>query len=82
MQKTVREKENRTESASVETHPPAGETGLTSFDYRSRTRLVFGVNMVERVGELARELDAKKILLVTDPGIVAAGHAERVQRSF
>ncbi len=54
--------------------------GSVSFDYQARTRLFFGVNSVERVGELARGLGARKILLVTDAGIVAAGHAERVQR--
>ncbi len=53
-----------------------------SFDYQPRTRVIFGVNAVERVGELAAELGAKKVLLVTDPGIVAAGHAERVRRSL
>lgn len=55
-------------------------SGVIAFDYRARTRLVFGLTMVEQVGELARELKAQKILLVTDPGIVAAGHAERVQK--
>src|ERR1700733_3279512 len=55
------------------------QIGTTAFDHQSRTRMVFGVNCVERVGELARLLGAKKILLVTDPGIVAAGHAGRVQ---
>src|SRR4051812_42263370 len=49
------------------------------FDYQPRTRLIFGPDSVERVGELARGL-GRKILLVTDAGIVAAGHAERVQR--
>jgi len=58
----------------------ARQVGFVAFDYEPRTRLVFGVNSVERVGELARGLGAKKILLVTDPGIVAAGHAERVER--
>jgi len=53
---------------------------LAPFDYRPRTRIVFGVNSVERVGELAKELGARKVLLVTDRGIVSAGHAERVQR--
>ncbi|MDB6123647.1 MAG: iron-containing alcohol dehydrogenase [Pedosphaera sp.] len=52
---------------------------LSPFDYQPRTRLIFGTNSVERVGELARGL-GRKILLVTDAGIVAAGHAERVQR--
>ena len=37
---------------------------------------------VERAGELAREIGVKKVLLVTDPGVVAAGHAERVGRSL
>src|SRR3954453_8674565 len=53
---------------------------LAPFDHQPRTRLVFGVNCVERAGELACALPASKVLLVTDPGIVAAGHAERVQR--
>jgi alcohol dehydrogenase len=53
---------------------------LAPFDHQPRTRLIFGVNCVERVGELARELPASKVLLVSDPGIVAAGHAGRVQR--
>jgi alcohol dehydrogenase len=80
MQKTVRQKTKQARTAN-ETIPTAPqEIGLTPFDYQSRTRLVFGVNCVERVGELARELGSKKILLVTDPGIVAAGHAELVQR--
>jgi len=52
---------------------------VTSFDYQPRTRLIFGVNAVERVGELARELGARRVLVVTDPGIVAAGHSEKVQ---
>src|SRR5271157_793294 len=50
------------------------------FDYQPRTRIVFGVGAVERVGELAAELAAKRVLLVTDPGIVSAGHAARVTR--
>jgi alcohol dehydrogenase len=64
-------------------HKPAAivppSNGLTAFDYQSRTRIVFGVNSVDRIGELARETGAKKILLVTDTGIVKAGHAERVR---
>jgi alcohol dehydrogenase len=50
------------------------------FDFQLRTRLVFGVNSVERVGELARAVGARTVLLVTDRGIVAAGHASRVQK--
>ncbi|HEX5175604.1 MAG TPA: iron-containing alcohol dehydrogenase, partial [Chthoniobacteraceae bacterium] len=47
------------------------------FDHQPRTRLIFGNDTIERVGELARELNARNVLLVTDAGIVAAGHAAR-----
>ncbi|MCX6928325.1 MAG: iron-containing alcohol dehydrogenase [Verrucomicrobia bacterium] len=58
---------------------PPFPRALAAFDYQPRTRVVFGVNSVDRVGELARTLDAKRVLLVTDRGIVSAGHAGRVQ---
>jgi len=57
--------------------PPSAT--LSSFDFHPRTRLVFGINSVGRVGELARELGARRVLVVTDPGIVTAGHAHRVE---
>jgi alcohol dehydrogenase len=53
----------------------AGE--LAAFDHSPRTRIVFGEDAIERVGELARELGGRRALLVTDKGIVAAGHAGR-----
>src|SRR5690348_15196606 len=52
---------------------------LWNFDYQPRTRIVFGTDAVERAGTLAAEIGAKKVLLVTDAGIVAAGHAARVR---
>ncbi len=55
---------------------------LRAFDFPSRTRLVFGAGSMTRVGEFARETGAKKVLLVTDAGIVAAGHAARVQNEL
>ena len=59
-------------------------TPLTSdaFDSQPRTRLIFGVNSVEKVGRLAAELGARSVLVVTDKGIVAAGHAQRVEHSL
>ena len=53
-----------------------------SFDFQSRTRVVSGADSVGRVGELARGLGASHVLLVTDAGIVAAGHAGRVQQAL
>lgn len=55
---------------------------LTPIDFPARTRLLFGGGVVTQVGALARELGAKKVLLVTDAGIVAAGHARRVVTSL
>ncbi len=55
---------------------------LTPIDFPACTRLVFGGGVVAQVGSLAAELGAKKVLLVTDVGIVAAGHAGRVMASL
>jgi alcohol dehydrogenase len=49
------------------------------FDFQPRTRVIFGAGAVDRVGELARALGTNA-LLVTDPGIVAAGYVERARR--
>ncbi len=54
-------------------------TNLAPFNYCPRTKLVFGPGSVAGVGELARELGARRVLLVTDSGIVRAGHAGRVR---
>lgn len=53
---------------------------LTPFDAVPRTRLVFGPGTLGRLGELAVEIGARRVLLVTDRGIVAAGHADRATR--
>ncbi len=58
------------------------EKTAAPFDFQPRTRLVFGINAVERVGEIIREFGAKKVLLVTDPGIAKAGHADHVLKSL
>jgi alcohol dehydrogenase len=55
---------------------------MTSFDHRPRTRLVFGAGTVDRAGVLARELGATRVLLVTDAGLIRAGHASHVERAL
>jgi alcohol dehydrogenase len=50
------------------------------FDHQPRTRLVFGAGTLERLGELAREVGGRRVLVVTDAGIVRAGHVERAVR--
>ncbi len=53
---------------------------LTAFDFQPRTRLVFGPGCLAQLGELARETGATKVLLVTDHGLVAAGHVEHARQ--
>lgn len=55
-------------------------SGWSPFDYQPRTRLVFGAKAIEKIGALATELACKRALVVTDKGIVTAGHAGRVER--
>ncbi len=50
---------------------------VSAFDFQPRTRVVRGEHAIDRLGELASELGARRAMLVTDPGIVAAGHVER-----
>jgi alcohol dehydrogenase len=44
--------------------------------------VVFGPGTLERLGELARELGGSRILVVTDPGLKAAGHPQRALNSL
>jgi alcohol dehydrogenase len=50
---------------------------LAGFDLAARTRLVFGPGTLARLGALARELGARRVLLVSDPGLASAGHVAR-----
>jgi alcohol dehydrogenase len=52
---------------------------LPPFDFTPLNRLVFGVSALARLGELARELGGRRVLLVTDPGLERAGHPQRAQ---
>jgi len=49
---------------------------MKTFDYRPSTRVVFGEKKVIEIGEIATELEAKRAMIVTDPGIVEAGHVD------
>lgn len=49
---------------------------MTPFDFHPRTRMVCGPDTIDRLGELAGELGTRRALVVSDPGIVKAGHVE------
>lgn len=50
---------------------------LPPFDFDPRTRVVFGPGSLSQLGEIAKQLGIRRVLLVTDPGIERAGHARR-----
>jgi len=50
---------------------------MLDFDFQLRTRIVSGPGKVDSLGELAAALGAKRVLVVSDPGIIRAGHTER-----
>jgi alcohol dehydrogenase len=50
---------------------------MIPFDFQARTRVVFGPDKVDALGDLAGELGARRALVVSDEGIIAAGHTQR-----
>ena len=58
------------------------EAALPVFEHHPLTRLVAGPGTLSRLGELARELGGTRVLLVTDPGLEAAGHPRRALNSL
>jgi alcohol dehydrogenase len=57
------------------------ETGEWSVPLESG-RLEFGEGSLDRVGQVVRELGCRRVLLVTDSGIRAAGHVERAEEAL
>ena len=49
---------------------------MIPFDNQSQTRMVFGEDTIDRLGELAAELGVARALVVSDEGVIAAGHTQ------
>lgn len=62
--------------------PHAPAFAADGFDVTPRTRLVYGNGALRRLGGLAKELGARRALIVTDTGIVGAGHVARAEASL
>lgn len=58
------------------------ESPLPAILEKSRTRVVFGCGALERLGALVAQEGGTRVLVVTDPGIVGAGHAGRAVDSL
>jgi alcohol dehydrogenase len=50
---------------------------MPPFDFHCPTRIVFGGGKIDELGPIAMGLGVKRVLVVSDPGIVAAGHTTR-----
>ncbi len=48
----------------------------------SRVCVVFHAGALDRLGELAKEVGGTRVFLVSDPGVVRAGHAQRAVESL
>jgi len=47
---------------------------MSPFDSTMPTRVVFGAGQIRSLGKLTQDLAITRVLLVSDPGIIAAGH--------
>jgi alcohol dehydrogenase class IV len=50
--------------------------------FRTTKRILFGVGSVEKIGTEAQLLKAKKVLIITDPGVIQVGLLESVEKSL
>lgn len=55
---------------------------MSLFDFQPSTRVLFGENTIAQLGKLTKELGGKRVLLVTDRGLIQAGHLERAQHAL
>jgi len=66
--------------ATAAAHTPPLPVTATGTEWRAEVggiEVLFVLGAAAAVGELARELGGRRALVVTDPGVRAAGHAER-----
>ncbi len=49
---------------------------MEPFDFQLRTRIIFGSGAIDQLGTLAAELGGRRVLVVSDGGVVEAGHFE------
>ena len=55
---------------------------LRPFDVRLRGRVVFGVGAIAQLGGVVAELGVKRVLVVTDAGLIAAGIVDRARAAL
>jgi alcohol dehydrogenase len=69
----------RPDSLTVASLLPAGTPEFVgAFHHAPNRRVIFGPGVLGQLGALVAELGVQRVLVVTDPGIAAAGHLARV----
>lgn len=58
------------------------DSSIASFEFQPMTRVLRGVGVLDRLGEVTAGLGGQRVLLVTDPGLEAAGHPQRALKSL
>ncbi|MFQ5490244.1 MAG: iron-containing alcohol dehydrogenase [Phycisphaerae bacterium] len=59
-----------------------GQNSIPDCLQHSPVRVIFGAGTESQLGPIVMEVGYRCVLVVTDPGIVAAGHVERATRSL
>ena len=54
----------------------------TIINFHPTIKVIFGEKTLARLGDLAKELNANQVLLVTDPGLIKSGHLESAVHSL
>lgn len=49
---------------------------MISFDFQLPTRIIFGEGCVDQLGGLVSELGVRRVLVVSDTGVIEAGHTQ------
>ena len=55
---------------------------MKEFDYQLRPRILYGPGTLDRLGSLALEFQGRRVLVVSDPGVVNAGIFEKGRASL
>ena len=55
---------------------------MEPFDFQPRTRVVFQKGALTRLGGLAKEMEFRRTLIVSDPGVVRSGHFESASKEL
>jgi len=54
----------------------------TAWNFHTVGQLVFGAGATEQIGDILARRSLRRVMMITDPNLVAVGHADRVRQSL